>query len=169
MIRIFLAIEGAVNRLIGHAASIFLVVAAASAFFQVITRFVFEQPSTWSEALTRTCLIWMVFLGITIAFRHGALVAVDLLYRSVSGAWRETLRKFITLNSVVLLGVILWFGVAMTWRVRFQTLAGLEISIGWAYAALPVGAFFSLLAVIAHYLDHRAAEPGTVELEGAAG
>ncbi|UEM19278.1 TRAP transporter small permease [Skermanella mucosa] len=164
MIRIFLAIEGALNRVIGHAAAACLVVAAVSAFYQVVTRFVFEQPSTWSEALTRTCLIWMVFLGITIAFRHGALVAVDLAYRAASGPWRTALRGFITLNSIALLGVILWFGVQMAWRVRFQTLAGLEISIAWAYAALPVGAFFSLLAVIAHYLDRR-----DVDLEGAAG
>ena len=46
---------------------------------------------------------------------------------------------------------------------RFQTLAGLEVPIAWAYAALPVGAFFSLLAVIAHYFDRR-----TVGLEEAA-
>lgn len=155
MIRIFLRVEGAINRAIGHAASACLIVAAVSAFYQVITRFIFEQPSTWSEALTRTCLIWMVFLGITIAFRHGALVAIDLAYRSASGRLQALLQGFITLCSISLLGVILWFGIQMTWRVRFQTLAGLEVPIAWAYAALPVGAFFSLLAVIAHYLDRR--------------
>ena len=126
MIRIFLRVEEVINRVIGHAASAFLVVAALAAFYQVITRFIFEQPSTWSEALTRTCLIWMVFLGITIAFRHGALVAIDLAYRSVSGRWQTMLQGFITLGSITLLGVILWFGIQMTWRVRFQTLAGLE-------------------------------------------
>jgi TRAP-type C4-dicarboxylate transport system permease small subunit len=155
MIRTFLRVEEVINRVIGHAASAFLVAAALAAFYQVITRFIFEQPSTWSEALTRTCLIWMVFLGITIAFRHGALVAIDLAYRSVSGRWQTLLQGFITLSSITLLGVILWFGIQMTWRVRFQTLAGLEVPIAWAYAALPVGAFFSLLAVIAHYFDHR--------------
>jgi C4-dicarboxylate transporter DctQ subunit len=163
MIRIFLAFERMLNRLVMTAASAFMVGAVASAIFQVITRFVLEQPSTWSEALTRTCLIWMVFLGITIAFRHGALVAIDLAYRSVSGRWQTMLQGFITLGSVTLLGVILWFGIQMTWRVRFQTLAGLEVPIAWAYAALPVGAFFSLLAVIAHYFDRR-----TVGLEDAA-
>ena len=54
MIRIFLRVESAINRVIGHVASACLVVAAVSAFYQVVTRFIFEQPSTWSEALTRT-------------------------------------------------------------------------------------------------------------------
>jgi hypothetical protein len=103
MIRIFLRVEEVINRVIGHAASAFLVVAALAAFYQVITRFIFEQPSTWSEALTRTCLIWMVFLGITIAFRHGALVAIDLAYRSVAGRWQTLLQSFITLGSITLL------------------------------------------------------------------
>jgi C4-dicarboxylate transporter, DctQ subunit len=90
-------------------------------------------------------------------------VAIDLAYQSVSGRWQKLLQGFITLGSITLLGVILWFGIQMAWRVRFQTLAGLEVPIAWAYAALPVGAFFSLLAVIAHYFDQR-----TVALEDAA-
>jgi C4-dicarboxylate transporter, DctQ subunit len=49
----------------------------------------------------------------------------------------------------------------MVWRVRFQTLAGLEISIAWAYAALPSGALFSLIAVIAHALDYCNSELDT--------
>jgi len=157
MIRIFLRVEDVANRVIGHAASACLVVAAVCAFYQVITRFVFEQPSTWSEALTRTALIWMVFLGITIAFRQGALVAVDLAYRLSFGRWQKLLHGFITLNSLVLLGVIVWYGTQMAYRVRFQTLAGVEVSIAWAYAALPVGAAFSFLAVLAHYIDRQTA------------
>jgi TRAP-type C4-dicarboxylate transport system permease small subunit len=155
MVRIFLRFEEVVNRLVGHAASACLVVAAVSAFYQVVTRFIFEQPSTWSEALTRTCLIWMVFLGITIAFRQGALVAVDLCYRLASGRWQKLLQGFITLNSLILLGVIIWYGIQMTVRVRFQTLAGMEVPIAWAYAALPAGAAFSFLAVVAHHFDQR--------------
>jgi C4-dicarboxylate transporter DctQ subunit len=161
MIRIFLAFERMLNRLVMTAASAFMVGAVASAIFQVITRFVLEQPSTWSEALTRTCLIWMVFLGLMVAFRGGALASVDLLFRVSRGRWHRALRGFITLNSLVLLGVIVWYGFQMVWRVRFQTLAGLEISIAWAYAALPSGALFSLIAVIAHALDYRNSELDT--------
>jgi TRAP-type C4-dicarboxylate transport system permease small subunit len=43
-------------------------------------------------------------------------------------------------------------------RLRFQNLAGLEISIAWAYAAVPVGAAFGILGVIANFLDPRRGE-----------
>ena len=44
-----------------------MVVAAALGVFQIVTRFVLEQPAEWSEILIRFSLIWMVFLGITLA------------------------------------------------------------------------------------------------------
>lgn len=153
MIQLFLSFERRVTDAILWLACAFLAVAASFGIYQVVTRFVFSEPSTWSEVGTRMALIWMVFLGTVAAFRHGALVSVDLAYRLSKGAWRKALHFTITAVTLVFLGVILWFGIDITWKVRFQELAGLEISISWAYLALPVGAFFSMLAVVAHYFD----------------
>ena len=58
-----------------------LVIASALGMFQIITRFVLEQPAEWSEILIRLSLIWMVFVGIPMAFRQGAMVSVYVLYR----------------------------------------------------------------------------------------
>jgi len=43
----------------------------------------------------------------------------------------------------------------LTYRVRFQTFASLDISIAWAYAAVPVGAALAIVAVIAQHLDPK--------------
>jgi C4-dicarboxylate transporter, DctQ subunit len=163
MIRLFLAFEHALNRAVTALAAAALVLASCCAFYQVITRFVFEQPSTWSEALTRTLLIWMVLLGCMVAFRRGALMSVDLAYRKSRGAWRHALQAFISLSSLALLGVIIWYGYLLTMRVRFQVLAGMEVSIAWAYAALPVGGVFAFIAVLAHWIDYRNAELDTAQ------
>ena len=40
----------------------------------------------------------------------------------------------------------------MTQRVSNQTLSALEVSMSWAYAAIPVGSAFAVLAVIARLL-----------------
>ena len=57
----------------------FLVIAASLALFQVITRFVFASPSTWSEVVTRSAMVWSVFLGVAVAFRHGAMISVEVI------------------------------------------------------------------------------------------
>lgn len=163
MIRLFLAFEHALNRAVSALAATALVLASACGFYQVVTRFVFEQPSTWSEALTRTLLIWMVLLGCMVAFRRGALMSVDLAYRKSRGAWRRALQAFISLSSLALLGVIIWYGFQLTMRVRFQVLAGMEVSIAWAYAALPVGGVCAFIAVLAHWIDYQNTELDTVQ------
>lgn len=121
--------------------------------WQVAARFVFNQPSTWTEEAMRRLLVWCVMLGIVLAFRRGALVSVDLALRKARGAWRGRLRGFITASGLCYLAVLLYFGIDLTWRVRFQSFAAMEMSMAWAYAALPVGAALCIVAVLANHLD----------------
>jgi TRAP-type C4-dicarboxylate transport system permease small subunit len=101
----------------------------------------------------RRLLIWMVMLGVVVAFRRGALVSVDLMLRSARGTWKHVVRGVITAVSLAFLAVLLWFGIDLVTRVRFQTFASMDLSMGWAYAALPVGAALGIVAVLAHHLD----------------
>jgi TRAP-type C4-dicarboxylate transport system permease small subunit len=151
-----------VGRVIMALAVAALAVAALVGFYQVVTRFVFQQPSSWSEVLTRALIVWSVFLGLSAALRGGALLAVDLLYRTLQNTpYLAVLRLFILALTLLFLVIVLVFGIDVTHRVRFQTLAGLEISISWAYAAIPTGALFGILAVIANHLDPRRGEIDT--------
>lgn len=135
-----------------------MAVAACAGLFQVLTRFILQEPATWSEPLIRMMLIWMAYLGLAAAVRAGSLVSVDLLYRLVRGRRRRVLEGLIALATLALLGVLVWFGIDLTGRVRFQNLAGLEIPVSYAYAAIPAGALVSMLAVIAHFFDPRREE-----------
>ena len=161
MTNLVLALERRVSATMLGLACLLLLLAASCGLYQVAMRFVLSEPSAWSEVATRMALIWMVFLGTVAAFRHGALVSVDLAYRLARGAWRRVLHFVITAVTLAFLAVVLWHGIDITWKVRFQELAGLEISIAWAYAALPVGAFFSLLAVLANHFDPQREELDT--------
>jgi TRAP-type C4-dicarboxylate transport system permease small subunit len=102
----------------------------------------------------RITLIWMVFLAVPMAFRQGAMVCVDLLYRLSNKPIRRVLDFVILLSSLLLMGVILWYGWDYSWRTRFQTISGLEaLTVIWAYAAMPVGALFSLIAILGQWFD----------------
>lgn len=130
-----------------------LLVAVAAGFWQVIARFLLDQPAAWSEALVRTALIWMAFLGLAATLRSGALVAIDVARRLSPPALRRALDAATLAANLSLMGVLFWFGWLMAERVRFQEMAGLEVSMAWGYAAIPVGAGFAMLGAIAHLLD----------------
>lgn len=144
-------------------ACILLALISCLGIWQVVSRFVFSQPSTWTEESMRRLLIWMVMLGVVAAFRQGALVSVDLMLRLSKGAWRNTVRTIITSVNLAFLSVVLYFGIDLVWRVRFQTFASMELSMGWGYAALPVGALLGLVAVMAHHLDPHDDELSTAQ------
>jgi TRAP-type C4-dicarboxylate transport system permease small subunit len=153
MSRWILAIDRIVTNAVWTLAALLLGVVASLGLYQVLMRFVFNQPSPWTEELIGRLLIWMVMLGVAAAFRQGALVSVDVLLRLARGGLRRAVRLAILGASLFFLGLIAWVGFDLAWRIRFQTFAALPISISWAYLALPVGASFSMLAVIAHYFD----------------
>lgn len=141
-----------------------LVVASGLGLFQIVTRFVLEQPAEWSEILIRLALIWMVFLGIPAAFRQGAMVSVDELYRWSPPKARRVLDAVVSLAALALVSVILWWGWDYAVRGRVQSMAGLEsISMFWGYLAMPVGAVFSILGIIGNFLDPQRQELETAQ------
>ncbi|MCA3301773.1 MAG: TRAP transporter small permease [Roseomonas sp.] len=132
-----------------------LAVAVFAGLWQVVARFATETPSVWSEALVRTALIWMAFIGLAVAIRAGALVSIDIAHRLSRGALRAALEGMTLASILSMLGVMFWFGWSMAERVKFQEMAGLEVSMAWGYAAIPLGAIFAMLGAVAHFLDRR--------------
>jgi TRAP-type C4-dicarboxylate transport system permease small subunit len=147
--RLFLRFEDITTGLALRLSISFLVIAAALALYQVTTRFVFGNPSTWSEVITRTAMIWSVFTGVAVAFRHGAMISVEVIQQVLPPRLGFSLFMLANALSVVFFCILFWQGWAMAERVAKQKLAALDISIAWAYAALPVGSAFIIIAILA--------------------
>ncbi|MBT9490583.1 MAG: TRAP transporter small permease [Rubrivivax sp.] len=159
MRQLFLRLEHGSTALATALACAMLALAAALGLWQIITRFVIEQPAESTEVLIRFSLIWMVFLGIPLAFRTGAMVSVDVLYRISRGRWRRVLDTAVALAALLLLAVVIWVGWDYAQRGRVQSISGLEgYSMFWAYLALPVGGVFSVLGVLGNWLDPQRQE-----------
>src|SRR5574337_577153 len=139
-----------------------LALAATLGMFQILMRFVFEEPAEWTEVLIRFSLIWMVFLAIPMAFRQGAMVSVDVLYRWSPPRLRRVLDWVVCLAALALIAIIVWWGWDYARRGGVQSMAGLEsVSMFWAYLAMPVGGLFSVLGIVGNLIDpqrHRSEE-----------
>ena len=149
MLELFLRLERFTSRIALIAAVVMLVVSVTLGFYQVLTRFVFDAPSTWSEVMSRSSMIWCVFLGAAASFRGGYMMAVEVIYKLVPARGLVWLELLVALCCLIVLTILVYFGTQMTMRVSSQMLSGMGISIAWAYAAIPVGAAFSILAVLA--------------------
>lgn len=140
-----------------------LAVASSLGMFQILMRFVFEQPAEWTEVMIRFSLIWMVFLAIPAAFRQGAMVSVDVLYRWAPPKLKRVLDWVVSIAALALIAIIIWWGWDYAQRGSVQTMAGLEsVSMFWAYLAMPVGGLFCIVGIIGNLID-----PLRMELETA--
>jgi TRAP-type C4-dicarboxylate transport system permease small subunit len=145
-------------------ACLMLVIASSLGMFQIITRFILEQPAEWSEILIRLSLIWMVFMGVPAAFRQGAMVSVDVLYRWSPPKIKRVLDWLVCLAALVLVLVIVWWGWDYSVRGRMQSMAGLEsISMFWGYVAMPIGGLFAVFGIVGNLLDPQRNELETAQ------
>jgi TRAP-type C4-dicarboxylate transport system permease small subunit len=149
----FQRIEGVISRTAIAVAALLLAVSASLAIYQVFTRYVIGTPSTWSEVAIRSMMIWAVFLTLPYAFKTGAMIGVELIYRLVPRQVMAPVYYVVAGVCIIFLLVLTWQGYNMMLRVQNQMLAGLFISISYVYAAVPVGGVLSLFSVISRAID----------------
>jgi TRAP-type transport system small permease protein len=115
---------------------------------QVFNRFVLNQSLSWSEEFQIFCHVWIVFLAIPIAYRHGAHLSVD----SLRNKFPEKVGRAFDLLIEILW---IWFAVSLawlSWRVsevaKLQNSPGLDMPMSWVYYGMVVGGSYLFLVVI---------------------
>jgi TRAP-type C4-dicarboxylate transport system permease small subunit len=128
-------------------AAIFAAMCAVG-LLQVFNRFVLNKSLSWSEEFQIYCHVWIVFLAIPIAYRHGAHLSVDSLRKLFPRRLGVVFDIFIEL-------LWIWFAVALTWLswkvsevAKLQSSPGLEMPMSYVYYGMVVGGAYLLLVVL---------------------
>ena len=64
-------------------ASIAMVVLTLITAGGVVMRYVVKNPILWQEEVQAFCQVWMIFLGGSVAFRAGSIVAIEMVVESL--------------------------------------------------------------------------------------
>lgn len=121
------------------------VVMVVSTFVQVICRYVLSFSLPAADELARICMVWLVFVGMVIAFVRGQQITVDLMLDRYRGRFRLIAMTLIDLAGAVLFGVLVYGGFKLMQLTGNQMTSGLGISKAVVYAALPLGAILILI------------------------
>jgi TRAP-type C4-dicarboxylate transport system permease small subunit len=120
-----------------------VLVITIAVFLQVVFRYVFQSPLSWSEELARYLFVWSGFLGVALATMRGAHFAIDLLTVRFSASLQRIFAVVIDAIFAVLFGLIAQQSLRVLPVVHLQTSATLGIPMSWAHA----GIFVSSLLV----------------------
>lgn len=124
----------------------FLVLVVATSL-QVLFRYVLNFSISWTDELSRYCLVWIVFGGMVVAYVRGTHATVDLLLDRYRGRVRLVAMTVIDVAIALLFVVLLWGGVQLMELTAGQTTSGLNLPKGAVYAALPFGAVLMLVEI----------------------
>lgn len=118
-----------------------LAFASALLFANVILRYWFLAPISWAEELSLYLMVWIVFVGSSVAVRTQGHIAIDLLALTLSPANRRRLVLAIGLVALAFLAVFCYFSAGHTARIRASgQLTPVMLAPMWlTYLAMPVG------------------------------
>lgn len=103
---------------------------------QIVSRVLFTAVG-WTEELARFLLVWLTFLGATLAFQRGRHIAVTFMIDALPARLRK-LARFVALSVVLALMIsLIVIGYRYMQVQSFQTSASLRISMTYVYAVMP--------------------------------
>ena len=137
-----------IDRGVEYAVAAIFAAMCAVGLLQVFNRFVLNRSLSWSEEFQIYCHVWIVFLAIPIAYRHGAHMSVE--------AFRSRLPRTVGRAFDYLIELLwIWFAVALAWlawRVsevaKLQSSPGLELPMNWVYYSMVVGGAYLFVVVL---------------------
>lgn len=153
MVKLYLSVVDALLKLVSFLVITMMASMAILAFYQVLTRFILHAPSPWTEEVLRREMIWLISLSISLGFRQGLHICVNTLHSLSGKKIRYFLHSIVAGLSIAFFSVIVWQGWKLSYGVRFQTFSSIDLSMFWAYLAIPVGATISIITLIAYYLE----------------
>ena len=146
-----------VDRIVGWGLAACLATMTGVVFVSVIFRYALNNPLSWGEELASLLFAWITFVGAFVGFRSRSHIAIDTLVVFLPGRVRQGLARLVDVAVLLLIGLFLWQGVGLclkTWSLEFPAM---EISRGYLYLSLPVGACLMGVAVVQAWWERRAA------------
>jgi TRAP-type C4-dicarboxylate transport system permease small subunit len=137
-----------------------MILITAIMLVQVVARYVFNASLIWAEELCRYILIWQTFLFISMAFRMGELVAVDILTQLMPPKLLYVLRLLVAIPIAVFLALMVKYGYDFAGRFTRQTIPAIDfiwmsvagrpagLTVIWIYMSVAVG----MALLLIHFL-----------------
>ena len=116
---------------------------------QVFFRYVLNHSLFWSEELARYILVWLTFLGASVAYRRGVHPRIDLFASRFGPRVARALHVGAHLVAVAFFIVLVIYGAQFAYFVRLQISPALQIPKWIVMLVLPVSGMVMILHAVA--------------------
>ena len=132
--------------------------------WQIFTRWILGDPSTFTDEFLRYVLIWAGMIGSAYCFYTDQHLSLDIMKRRVHGKAAIALNVFIEICVLFFVGYIFVFGGFRLTMNATNISSVMHIPYRFLYSILPISGVFIILArmlkYVQLYLDHKNAKKG---------
>lgn len=133
--------------------------------WQVLTRYVLGNPSSWSEELVAYLFAWMALLGASLVVGERGHMNIPLLVEKVNPGMRKMLCILAEVIAGVFAAVILVYGgMQITNLAMGQMTSSLGVAMGVFYTVMPISGVLNVIYSIVNIVDIL---NGTINLDPA--
>ncbi len=119
----------------------------------VFTRYVLNDPVIWSEELARFLLIWITFVGASVAVCKNEMLAFQFSTTFVPQRYARVMQLTVSLLTIAFLVIFLWFGLSSLAIYKLITSSATSISLIWPASGMVVGAAFMIVHILAQIFN----------------
>lgn len=132
--------------------AICMFVMATAVTAQVISRYVFSNPYTWTEELGRYTFVWVTFLGMAVGVKHKSHIALDLLEKSFKGISKKILQTLNNLLIATFSVTLIYSGMKLVELGLRQTSPSLGLPMEYVYIVIPVSGLLMFYFIISELI-----------------
>lgn len=122
--------------------------------WQVFTRYILKNPSTWSEELVSYLFAWMALFGASLTVSERGHMNIPVVVEKMSPGAQKVLallsEALIFLFSAV---VLVWGGYAISNLAMGQMTSSLGVAVGVFYIALPISGVLNMIFSLLNIYD----------------
>ena len=122
--------------------------------WQVFTRYILKNPSSWSEEMVSYLFAWMSLLGASSVVGERGHMNIPIVVERMGQKGRMFFSIFAEIVALLFAGVILLYGgVQITNLAMGQMTSALGVPIGIFYVVLPVSGALNIVYTILNIID----------------
>ncbi len=149
----FLKASNLLNKIVEIAIFVMGTLMAVIMGAQVIARYVFNHSIFWSEEVGRIILIWLSFLGATVAHKRKLHVGVDFLVRKLPPKAKRLIYFLVFALCLSFFTMMVIVGLRFVLFATFQRTAALGIPFSFTYSVIPLSGIIFIIHSISHFIE----------------
>ena len=120
---------------------------------QIIFRYVFDSPLSWSEQGARCIFIWLTMLSVPCIFRRKGMIAFDLIINNLPDKVKSVLEIVVQLIVLFFAVYYFYYSLMLCISTGSRVMAGVAIPQNLMYISQPISMAFLILVMIEQFIQ----------------